>query len=86
MSPRVGVPVHYRGSKLFDPLFFFNVPVESGLKCGLHSVPVVLLEPHEPERLMTQGKRTQHFCCPKHRSSVSLEHQLNNGTLIHELR
>ncbi len=53
MSPRGWIPVHYRGSELFDPLFFFNVPIESGLKCGLHSVLVVLFEPHEPERLMT---------------------------------
>jgi hypothetical protein len=86
MPLRKGIPVHYRGSEFFDPLFFFNVSIDSGLKCGLHCVLVILVEPYEPERLMTPRKRAQHFYCPKHRSPVSPEHQLNNGTLIHGLR
>ena len=86
MSLRTGIPVHYGGSELFDPLFFFNVPIDSGLKCGLHSVLVVLFEPYEPERLLTPRKRAQHLYCPQNRSPVSPEHQLNNGTLIHGLR
>src|SRR6266567_4290473 len=86
ISPPGGIPVHYGGSELFDPLFFFNVPIESGLKCGLHPLLVVLFELHEPKRLMTPRKRSQHFCCPRHRSPVSPEHQLDNGTLIKELR
>ncbi len=51
VSPRGWIPVRYFGAELFDPLFFFKVPIESGLKCSMHSVLLVRFEQYKPERL-----------------------------------
>jgi len=84
-SPRVGFPVHYRSSEFLYPLLFISIPIEAGLTRRLQGALLAFRQRNEPEWLLGAVDRNQHFCRAKHRSPVSLEHQLNNGTPIQRL-
>jgi len=85
-APWVRIPVHHGGPEFLDPLFFISVPIEWGLKCGLQCAPIALWQRDKPERLLGGGDREEHLCGAKHGSSVSLKHQVNNGTLTQRRR
>jgi len=65
----------------------FRYPrVQGQLNLRPQSALVVFLERDKPERLLTPGHGTQHFCCAKHWPRVSQEHQFDAGTLRQRLR
>ncbi len=79
----LGLALVQGGSVFFYPLLLVSGLTKRRLNGHLEPATVVLLQRHEPERLLTHRDRFQHFRGAKHRPGRGYKHQLYMRIRLH---